>query len=220
MPTVSRAVRRCALVVALGAALASYELLNRPTAQVHLLQTPLDFALPVVPLLAFPYVAYLPLALAVLVALALSSWPRFRTLALAFIILCVAADLCYVFFQTRVARPVVPGDDLASQLVRLVYAHDQPFNDLPSQHAGGALMLAVATLRWRRRVGLVVLPLAVAIIASTVLIRQHSLIGAGAGLMLGAACYALALGLEAPHDSGELSRKGGSAATHGRDGAK
>ncbi|HEU5441375.1 MAG TPA: phosphatase PAP2 family protein [Ktedonobacterales bacterium] len=196
--------RRGLLVVALAAAVASYEPLNTDTGRTHFLQSPLDAALPIVPVLAFPYVAFLPLGTLLFVTLAMQSWPRFRTLAVAFICFGVVADLCFIAFPTAVVRPVLAGDDLASSLVRLVYAHDRPFNDLPSTHVGGTVMFALACVRWRPRSLVVVAPLAAAIIASTVLIRQHSLLGAGAGLALGLACYALAVRLapeEAVHAS-------------------
>jgi membrane-associated phospholipid phosphatase len=188
------------LVFALAAAIASYEPLNTDTGRTHFLQGPLDAALPIVPALAFPYVAFLPLGVLLFVILALRDWPRFRTLAVAFICFGVVADLCFIAFPTAVARPVLAGDDLASSLVRLVYAHDRPFSDLPSTHVAGTVMLALACIRWRPRSLLLVAPLGAAIIASTVLIRQHSLLGAAAGLVLGLACYALALRL-APEEA-------------------
>jgi len=194
----SLVLRRGLLVVALAAAIASYEPLNNATGRTHYLQGPLDAALPIIPALAFPYVAYLPLGVLVLAMRAARAWAYFRTLAVAMICFGVVADLCFAAFPTAVVRPTLAGDDLASSLVRLVYALDRPFNDLPSTHAGGTVMLALACFRWRPRSAFLTVPLAVAIVASTVLIRQHSLLGAAAGVGLGLGCYALASRLIPP----------------------
>lgn len=183
---------RALLVVALLASLASYELINHVTRDLHVLRTPLDDALPFVPLFAIPYLLYLPFLVITLLHFGVTSWRRFTVLALAFIVASLTADLFYLFVQTYVQRPSVPGDDLGAQLVRFVYAHDQPYNAFPSLHTAGATLCGVAYYRWRPRYGVVVLPLVVAIIAATVLIRQHYLADVAGGLTLAGLSYALA----------------------------
>lgn len=180
---------RALLVVALVASIYSYELVNHSTSNLHVLRTPLDVALPFVPLFAIPYLLYLPFLLLTLLLFGATNWRRFTVLALAFIFANVAADLFFLFFQTYVQRPSVPGADLGSQLVRFIYAHDQPYNAFPSLHTAGATLCFLAYYHWRPRYGLAVLPLALAIIAATVLIRQHYLADVAGGLLLAALAY-------------------------------
>jgi membrane-associated phospholipid phosphatase len=183
---------RALVIAALIAGGVSYELLNRPLGRVHVLATPLDAALPFVPLFAVPYLLYLPFVLFTFVLLAVTNWKRFSVLAVAAIITFFVADLCYSFFQTYVARPAVLGTDFASQLVRYVYASDQPYNDFPSLHTAGSALCAIAYFRWRRLYGLLALPLVLAIIVSTVLIRQHYLADVAGGLILAGVAYWIA----------------------------
>lgn len=184
-----RAAGRAALVVALAVALYSYEPLNHATASVHVLRSPLDAALPFVPLMAIPYLLFLPFVLGTLVLLALTDWQRFRTLALAVILAALAADLAFIAFQTYVARPPVVGDDLGARLLRAVYAGDQPYNGFPSLHVAFSTLCLIAYARWRRGYALAALPLVAAIIAATVLIRQHYLADVAGGLALAALAY-------------------------------
>lgn len=180
---------RALLVVVLVASIYSYELVNHSTSALHVLRTPLDAALPFVPLFAIPYLLYLPFLLLTLLLLGVTKWRRFTILALAFIFANFTADLVYLFFQTYVPRHSVPGADLGSQLVRFVYAHDQPYNAFPSLHTAGATLCFLAYYRWKPRYGLVALPLVIAIIAATVLIRQHYLADVAGGLLLAALAY-------------------------------
>lgn len=177
---------RAALVVALAAAITSYEPLNHATASVHVLRTSLDAALPFVSLMAIPYLLFLPFVLGTLLLFALKDWARFRTLALAMIFAALAADLAFITFQTYVARPPVAGDDLGARLVRAIYAGDQPYNGFPSLHVTFSTLCLVAYARWRWRYALAALPLVAAIIAATVLIRQHYLADVAGGLALAA----------------------------------
>jgi len=184
---------RAALVIALAAALYSYEPLNHATASVHVLRSPLDAALPFVPLMAIPYLLFLPFVLGTLVLFALADWARFRTLALAVILAALAADLAFIAFQTYVARPPVVGDDLGARLLRAVYAGDQPYNGFPSLHVAFSTLCLIAYARWRRGYALAALPLVAAIIAATVLIRQHYLADVAGGLTLAALAHWVAL---------------------------
>lgn len=189
MLTLRRIAGRALLVVALLVSIASYELVNRPTGQLHVLRTPLDAALPFVPLFAIPYLLYLPYLALTLLLVGATNWRRFTVLALAFIIASLSADVVYLLFQTYVQRPPVVGDDLGARLVRFIYAHDQPYNDFPSLHTAGATLCAIAYARWRPTYGLAALPLTLAIIAATVLIRQHYLADVAGGLALAALAW-------------------------------
>lgn len=189
-----KVVSRLLLIALLVASAASYELLNHPAGRMHVLATPLDAAVPFVPLFAVPYLLYLPFVFITLVLLGITRWERFRTLALASIITLLVADLFFIFLQTYVSRPAVTGDDLGSQLVRYIYSADQPYNDFPSLHAAGSALCAIAYFRWNRWYGFLSLPLVIAIIASTVLIRQHYLLDVAGGLGLAGLSYWIAQG--------------------------
>lgn len=184
--------RRVLFVGILIASFYSYEFINHSTSNLHSLETPLDRALPVVPIFAVPYIAFLLFLPLTVLLFGVTSWERFKTLALALIIASLAGDVFYLFFQTYVQRPVVSGNDMGSQLLRLVYAHDQPYNDFPSLHTADSTLAAIAYFRWKPRYGFIALPLVVAIIAATVLIKQHYLADVLGGLLLAGLSYWIA----------------------------
>jgi membrane-associated phospholipid phosphatase len=192
MPLAKRLFVRSGWVVVLVGSLASYEVFNHSARDMHVLRTPLDALLPLVPVFAIPYLLYLPFLVLTLLLVGVTNWPRFQVLALAFSLASVTADLCFLLFQTYVSRPPVPGHDLGAQLVRFVYAHDQPYNAFPSLHATGATLCFIAYVKCKPRYGLAVLPLVLAIIAATVLIRQHYLADVAAGLVLAGLTYGTA----------------------------
>lgn len=189
MSAAARFARRALLVIILALSVSSYELLNHAAHNVHALRTPLDGALPFVPLFAIPYLLYLPFLLLTLLLFAAINWQRFKILALAVILASLAADMCFWLFQTYVQRPSLTGDDLGVRLTRFVYAHDQPYNAFPSLHVAGATLCAIAYLRWNPRYGLAFLPLVIAIIAATLLIRQHYLADVAGGIVLAGLAY-------------------------------
>ena len=184
MGGVKTIVGRALLVIGLGASVVSYEPINHATAELHSLNTPLDVALPLVPAFAIPYVLYPPFLLLTLLLFGVTNWRRFQALVLAVILASRTAGVFYLAFQTVVQRPSVPGSDLGAQLVHWVYAHDEPYNAFPSLHTTGAALCCIAYFRWRLRYGLASLPLVTAIIAATVLIRQHYLADVAGGLAL------------------------------------
>lgn len=184
--------RRVLFVAILIASFYSYELINHSTTNLHNLETPLDRALPVVPIFAVPYISFLLFLPLTVLLFGVTSWERFKVLALALIIASLAGDIFYLFFQTYVQRPVVAGSDIGSQLLRLVYAHDQPYNDFPSLHTADSTLAAIAYFRWKPRYGFIALPLVIAIIAATVLIKQHYLADVLGGLLLAGLSYWIA----------------------------
>src|SRR5690349_8794781 len=139
--------------------------------------------------MAIPYLLFLPFVLGTLLLFALVDWTRFRTLALAVILAALAADLAFIAFQTYVARPYVVGNDLGARLVRAVYTGDQPYNGFPSLHVAFSALCLIAYAGWRQAYALAVLPLVAAIIAATVLIRQHYLADVAGGLALAGLAY-------------------------------
>ena len=114
------------------------------------------------------------------------------------VIILVIADLLsavfYLAMPTFMIRPEIMGDDLLSQLVRMIYAIDLPYNLFPSKHVTWALILNRAWaaagpkrlwFRLLNHTGTLM------IIASTVLIKQHYTPDILGGMAVAAASIAL-----------------------------
>jgi membrane-associated phospholipid phosphatase len=160
-----------------------YESLNHGPNRIFL-QTPLDRALPVVPIFAIPYVSLIPFIAVSLVAFLFFRVRVYRSAALTMIIVWFISYAFYFFLQSYIARPQVTGTDPFSGLIRSIYASDQPYNDFPSLHTSLSTIIAVHWWRVDRRIGVPAAIWTGLIVASTVLVKQHYVADVAGGLVL------------------------------------
>jgi membrane-associated phospholipid phosphatase len=159
-----------------------YYVLNHGPA-VLILRTPLDDAIPVVPIFVIPYVSLTPYVYFTLVVFLLLQTRTFQSTALAMLGAWLVSYACYVFLQTEVIRPALTGTDVFTAMIRQVYAGDNPFNDFPSLHTSISTIMAVGWSRVDRRLGIVAAIWTALIVASTVLIKQHYVADIAGGLL-------------------------------------
>ncbi|MGA2765990.1 MAG: phosphatase PAP2 family protein [Spirochaetia bacterium] len=160
-----------------------YDPLNHGPAVLHL-RTPLDDALPLIPLFVIPYDSLEPLIYFSLIVFLVFRTRIFQSAALSLIVAMLVSYAVYFFLQTEVLRPVVSGSDALSRMIRDVYAGDNPYNDFPSLHTSLSTIIAIAWWRTDRRLGIVAGAWTALIIASTVFVKQHYVADVAAGLLL------------------------------------
>ena len=160
-----------------------YDSLNHGPNRIFL-QTPLDRALPVVPIFAIPYVSLIPYIGVSLVAFLFFRVRLYRSAALTMIVVWFISYAFYFFLQSYIARPQVIGSDPFSGLVRSIYASDQPYNDFPSLHTSLSTIIAIHWWRVDRRIGVPAAIWTALIVASTVLVKQHYVADVAGGLAL------------------------------------
>lgn len=187
-------------LVAFAAALAAaaYFPLNVPRGTPDLLLGSLEEGLPVVPVLAVPYLLILPVFWALVVRGLVApgqderSRNSFRVFLVAALIAFVVSDLVFLAFPTVVPRPSGFGGVMAG-LLQWIYDHDNRFNDLPSGHAAMATLLFLYARSLRTRVWRwAAWGLAVCALVATLLLRQHSVWGAAAGVVLASSAWWMA----------------------------
>ena len=173
------------LLLAAGVFAASkiYSPLNHGPAILHL-KTPLDDALPLVPLFVIPYVSLEPLIYFSLIVFLVFRTRIFQSAALSVILAMLVSYLVYFLLQSEVIRPVVTGTDLFSRMVRDVYAGDNPYNDFPSLHTSLSTIIAIHWWRTDRRLGIVAAAWTALIVVSTVFVKQHYVADVASGLLL------------------------------------
>lgn len=162
-----------------------YELLNHGPYRIFL-RTPLDAALPVVPLFAIPYVSLIPYIGVSLIAFLFIRVRVYRSAAITMIIVWFVSYACFFFLQSYIARPIIAGTDPFSAMVRGIYASDRPYNDFPSLHTSLSTIIAMHWWRVDRRAGIAAAVWTALIVMSTVLIKQHYLADVAGGLAVGA----------------------------------
>ena len=192
------------LLVAAYAISLLYEPLNHGPNRIFL-RTPLDQAIPLVPVFVIPYLTLTPVILVSMVGFLAFRVRLFRSAAVALIIAWLVSFAFYVVLQSYVARPAVNGGGLLMGWLRDVYASDRPYNDFPSLHTSLSTIIAVHWWRLDRRIGVPVAVWTLLIVASTVLVHQHYLADVGGGLVLAALTSTVGLRLFA-RDRGTAAR--------------
>jgi len=160
-----------------------YDLLNHGPAVLNL-RTPLDAALPVVPVFVIPYDSLEPVIYFTLIVFLLFRTRLFQSACLALITALFVSYGFYFFLQTEVQRPLLTGSDVFTQMIRAVYAGDNPFNDFPSLHTSTSTLMAIYWFRADRRAGIIATVWTALVVASTVLIKQHYVADLASGLAL------------------------------------
>jgi len=171
------------LIVAILGTNLIYDGLNHGPNRIFL-RTPLDQALPVVPVFAIPYVSLIPYIGVSLLAMLFFRVRVYRSAAISMIIAWFVSYAFYFFLQSYIDRPHIPGTDPFSAMVRSIYASDQPYNDFPSLHTSLSTIIAIHLWRMDRRIGIPAAIWTALIVASTVLVKQHYLADVGGGLVL------------------------------------
>jgi membrane-associated phospholipid phosphatase len=176
-----------AVCVALGVAdyvtSLGYDALNHGPYRLFL-RSPIDQALPVVPIFVVPYVSLQPFIYGSLVIFLLFRARIFQSAVLSMIVTFLVSYVFFAFLQTYVDRPALTGGDVFTRMIRDVYAGDHPFNDFPSLHVSTSAIIAIHWWRFSRRFGPVPAIWAALIAMSTVLVRQHYLADVAGGLIL------------------------------------
>ncbi|HVC41064.1 MAG TPA: phosphatase PAP2 family protein [Candidatus Saccharimonadales bacterium] len=160
-----------------------YDLLNHGPNRIFL-ETPLDRALPVVPIFAIPYISLIPYIGVSLLLFLFFRVRVYRSAALTMIIVWFISYAFYFFLQSYIARPHINGSDPFSGMIRTIYASDQPYNDFPSLHTSLSMIIAIHWWRFDRRIGIAAAIWTALIVASTVLVKQHYLADVAGGLVL------------------------------------
>ena len=192
------------------AASLGYDYLNHGPNRLFL-RTPIDQALPVVPVFAVPYVSLEPFIYGSLVVFLLFRVRLFQSAVSSMIVTFLVSYLFFAFLQTYVDRPVLTANDPFTQMIRGVYASDHPYNDFPSLHVSTSTIIAIHWWRFSRRswplivwAGLVAL--------STVMVKQHYVPDIAGGLVLAFASSLLFLSVFRAGDAVEPT----STRPHGR----
>lgn len=176
-----------AFCIALGVAdyVASlgYDYLNHGPYRMFL-RSPIDQALPVVPLFVVPYVSLQPFIYASLVIFLLFRARVFQSAVLSMIATFLVSYVFFALLQTYVDRPVLTGSDVFTKMVRDVYAGDHPFNDFPSLHVSTSTIIAIHWWRFGGRFTWPLILWAALIALSTVMVRQHYVADIAGGLVL------------------------------------
>jgi len=114
---------------------------------------------------------------------------EFEAYFISFLTATIISYIIYLALPTFVIRPEVNSQDFFSRAVALLYQNDYPHNAAPSGHTFYTVISFLYLKLWKPKVWVISLAIALLIIASTLLTRQHYLLDVISGLILGIIAY-------------------------------
>jgi membrane-associated phospholipid phosphatase len=171
-----------------------YQLLNNSERGANSLVTDIDRSLPFVKLFAIPYLSWFLFIAAALIYLCFKDRNTYYKTLIVLNVSLIACYLIYYFYQTVVPRPELIGDDILTNLVKLIYNSDMPYNCFPSIHcltsyiAAKSIKNSSLTYSW---IKISAIAMAFMIIISTQFIKQHVVLDIISAIILGEIVFQL-----------------------------
>jgi membrane-associated phospholipid phosphatase len=147
------------------------------------LEIGLDTYIPLIPEFAVIYLLYIPMIIFVF-AFYWNDYKTYRSMSLMLIAVISIAIIIYSAFQTEVLRPIIASTDFFTRLTNTIYKYDMPNNTFPSLHVALTSTISAFVYEKNTKVGMVLIPLTILIILSTMFIKQHVFLDIIGGLML------------------------------------
>lgn len=169
-----------------------YEHINNPLRPVHSLVTDIDKTIPFIKLFVIPYALWYPFIIISLTYFCYKNRLTFYVSFFSIVIGMVISYIFYFFFQTTVPRPALYGSDILTNLVRIIYKNDNPYNCFPSIHVLSSYIIMKGTLNEniKNKINyLIIGTLGILIIVSTQFIKQHVMLDLLLAILLGDIIY-------------------------------
>ncbi|HEX7184019.1 MAG TPA: phosphatase PAP2 family protein [Thermoanaerobaculia bacterium] len=178
-----------------------------PGRTLHVPELALDRVIPLQPTWALVY-GLLYLFLILLPVLVIRQEEQIRRTVLAYLMVWIAAYVCFLVYPTRAPRPAkVLGEGFAVWGLRFLYSADPPYNCFPSLHVAHSFVSALACYRVHRGVGIAAALCASLVGLSTLYTKQHYILDVIAGIFLACVAYIVFLRNDPRAEIPELERR-------------
>jgi membrane-associated phospholipid phosphatase len=154
------------------------------------LSLPIDKFIPLYPPALIPYL------LGTLLFVAFPIWASFYSkkdefgaYTISFLTATIISYIIYLTLPTFVIRPEVHPQDYFSKAIVLLYQNDDPYNAAPSGHTFYTLIYFLYIKAWVPKAQVISLIIALLIITSALLTKQHYVLDVIFGLILGIIAY-------------------------------
>lgn len=153
-----------------------YPILNKYNPNAKILITFIDNFIPFNKYFIILYVTWYGYVAFFLIYLCIFNKENYWKLLLSLSLGMIAAYFIFYFFPTTVPRPVLSGNDIFTNMVRIIYANDNPFNCLPSIHVLNTMLVEIY-ITTSKGIGpiltIICNVIGILIILSTMFIKQH-----------------------------------------------
>ncbi|MDD3223275.1 MAG: phosphatase PAP2 family protein [Clostridium sp.] len=173
----------------------TYAVLDYFTSSKLTLITSIDRSIPFVRQFVIPYVMWYPMVPLVFIYICVKDKENYCRMIISFAFSLITCYIIFFFFQTTVPRPAVTGNDVYSNLVKLIYSIDNPYNCFPSIHVMICALMIEGIWKTRNKsnvVAVIVTFIGISVMLSTVFIKQHVVLDGVSGIMVASIVYFLA----------------------------
>lgn len=190
--------RRLTGVLIFGALyLLAFAWMEQRDVRIHLIRMEIDRKIPFCEYFIIPYLLWFFFVAATVLYFALfceddrEYYKLVTTLAIGMVLFVI---ISYVYPNGHNLRPKLSGDSIFIRMVQILYKVDTPTNILPSLHVFNSIACGIALLKNRivkqhRVLCAAIVVLAVSIVLSTVLLKQHSMLDVLVAFMMNLVCY-------------------------------
>jgi membrane-associated phospholipid phosphatase len=182
--------RRIFWLIIILVSLLIYFPINRLVTGGWVLSLPIDKYIPLYPPALIPYLigTFLFVAFPICTSLYSEKY-EFEAYIITFLTATIISYIIYLILPTFVIRPEVHSQDYCSRAIAFLYQNDYPHNAAPSGHTFYTLISFLYIKRWNPKVQGISLTVALLIIVSTLLTKQHYILDVILGLILGFIAY-------------------------------
>jgi PAP2 superfamily. len=168
---------------------------------VHIMHTKLDSHIPFIKEFVIPYVFWYIYMIATIIYFGFVSRKDFYRLTALMLLGMVVACIIYLIFPNgQNMRPQITQSDVFSRMIKYLYSVDTPTNVAPSLHVFDSIAIHLGLVNcyktkdkmWLKVTSFICMIL---ICASTVFIKQHSLVDVFWGAMMAVLLYGIVYGL-------------------------
>ncbi len=149
--------------------------------------TPLDLAIPFIPVFIIFYVLLYAVPIPFLTVF--SSDKKLIRAVTGHAIIMVIGMICFIVIPIEFVKHITYDGTIFSTLTKMIHSADTNFNNFPSLHVACTLYLWLVVLYERKKLGLFLAPFAWGIIISVLFVKQHLLIDLIGGLILGSVIF-------------------------------
>lgn len=159
----------------------------------HILTSNLDNKIPFIPYFIYFYVIWYLLLLLVPLLIYNKDKETFYKYFTSYSISIIICGIIFLIYPTILERMPIEGNNLSTNLVRLIYKLDDPaVNCLPSMHCLFCYFFIFGTLfnnRIEKKYQYGILIISILIVLSTLFIKQHIIIDAISSLIIACLCW-------------------------------
>lgn len=164
-----------------------YTLANQKTTNVHFIATRLDLHIPFIKFFVLPYMFWHIFIPVLFIILCFIDRRTYFKIMLVYVVGCLISNITFALYQTTVLREPLIGNDFFTNLIRVIYANDNPVNCFPSIHVFTSYLMIKAVTQSKFSniyTNLITSTIGFLIILSTLFVKQHAVLDVVSGILL------------------------------------